>query len=114
MFDKTKTDLLKDTGTVSFAPWREISFSLVGYDYKKELSQLNVPTLFIHGAAKLNTGKPVADELCTTCPQLPTAESTQSGHWAFLEEPDENFSKWTERFPQPIITNHQLPISTCN
>jgi len=89
LFDKTKTDLLKDTGTVSFAPWREISFSLVGYDYKKELSQLNVPTLFIHGAADSSyTGKPVADELCATLPNCRSAEFTQSGHWAFLEEPE--------------------------
>ena len=39
LFDKTNTSIREDTGTVSFAPWREISFSLTGYDYKKELSQ---------------------------------------------------------------------------
>lgn len=89
LFDKTKTDLLKDTGTVSFAPWREISFSLVGYDYKKELSQLQVPTLFIYGTADSQyTGKPVADELCATLPNCQSVEFTQSGHWAFLEEPE--------------------------
>ena len=89
LFDKTKTDLLKDTGTVSFAPWREISFSLVGYDYKKELSQLNVPTLFIYGTADSQyTGKPVADELCATLPNCQSVEFTQSGHWAFIEEPE--------------------------
>lgn len=89
LFDKTKTDLLKDTGTVSFAPWREISFSLIGYNYKKELSQLNVPTLFIYGTADSPyTGKPVADELCATLPNCQSVEFTQSGHWAFLEEPE--------------------------
>ena len=89
LFDKTKTDSLKDTGTVSFAPWREISFSLVGYDYKKELSQLNVPTLFIYGTADSQyTGKPVADELCATLPNCQSVEFTQSGHWAFIEEPE--------------------------
>ena len=89
LFDKTKTDLLKDTGTVSFAPWREISFSLVGYDYKKDLSQLQVPTLFIYGTADSQyTGKPVADELCATLPNCQSVEFTQSGHWAFLEEPE--------------------------
>lgn len=89
LFDKTNTAILKDTGTVSFAPWREISFSLVGCDYKKELSQLNVPTLFIYGAADSQyTGKPVADELCATLPNCQSVEFTQSGHWAFLEEPE--------------------------
>jgi len=87
--DKTNTAILEDTGTVSFAPWREISFSLTGYDYKKELSQLNVPTLFIYGTADSPyTGKPVADELCATLPNCKSVEFTQSGHWAFLEEPE--------------------------
>ncbi len=89
LFDKTKTNLLKDTGTVSFAPWREISLSLTGYDYKKELSQLQTPTLFIYGTADSPyTGKPVADELCATLPNCQSVAFTQSGHWAFLEEPE--------------------------
>jgi proline iminopeptidase len=89
LFNKTNTHLLENTGTLSFAPWREISFSLVGYDYKKELSQLQVPTLFIYGIADSPyTGKPVADELCTTIPNCQSAEFTQSGHWSFLEEPE--------------------------
>lgn len=89
LFDKTNTAILENTGTVSFAPWREISFSLVGDDYKKELSQLNVPTLFIYGTADSQyTGKPVADELCATLPNCQSVEFTQSGHWAFLEEPE--------------------------
>ena len=89
LFDKTNTAILEDTGTVSFAPWREISFSLTGYDYKKELNQLNVPTLFIYGTADSQyTGKPVADELCATLPNCQSAEFTQSGHWTFFEEPE--------------------------
>ncbi len=89
MFDKLNTAILQDTGTLSFAPWREISFSLVGYDYKTELSQLQVPTLFIYGTADSPyTGKPVADELCATLPNCQSVEFTQSGHWAFLEEPE--------------------------
>jgi proline iminopeptidase len=89
LFNKANTHLLENTGTVSFAPWREISFSLVGSDYKKELSQLQVPTLFIYGTADSQyTGKPVADELCVTLPNCQSAAFAQSGHWAFLEEPD--------------------------
>ncbi len=89
LFNKASTHLLENTGTVSFAPWREISFSLVGSDYKKELSQLNIPTLFIYGTADSQyTGKPVADELCASLPNCQSVEFTQSGHWAFLEEPE--------------------------
>ncbi|MBN8579102.1 MAG: alpha/beta hydrolase [Anaerolineae bacterium] len=103
LFDKTNTAILENTGMVSFAPWREISFSLVGSDYKKELSQLQVPTLFIYGTADSPyTGKPVADELCATLPNCQSVEFTQSGHWAFLEEP--------EKFQQ-VLTNFLIPNS---
>lgn len=89
MFDKSNTAILQDTGTLSFAPWRENSFSLVGYDYKKELNQLQVPTLFIYGIADSQyTGKPVADELCTMLPNCQSVAFEKSGHWAFLEEPE--------------------------
>ena len=89
LFDKTNTAILENTGTVSFAPWREISFSLTGSDYKTELSQLQVPTLFIYGTADSPyTGKPVADELCATLPNCQSAAFEKSGHWAFLEEPE--------------------------
>jgi proline iminopeptidase len=101
LFNKANTHLLENAGTLSFAPWREISFSLVGSDYKTELSQLNVPTIFIYGTADSQyTGKPVADELCTTIPNCQSVEFTQSGHWAFLEEPD--------KFQQ-VLTNFLIP-----
>ena len=89
LFDKSKGNLLENTGTLSFAPWHEISLSITGYDYKEELSQLQMPTLFIYGTANSPfTGKPVADELCAILPNCQSAEFTQSGHWAFLEEPE--------------------------
>jgi proline iminopeptidase len=101
LYDKTKTHLLENTGKSSFAPWREISLSLVGYNYKTELSQLQVPTLFIYGTADIPyTGKPVADELCATLPNCQSAEFTRSGHWTFLEEP-EKFQQVLKTFLYP-------------
>lgn len=89
LFDKSNTKILEDTGTMTFAPWFQISLSITGSDYKTELSRLQVPTLFIYGTADSQyTGKPVADELCATLPNCQSAEFTQSGHWAFLEEPE--------------------------
>lgn len=90
LFDKNKTDLLENTGRLSFAPWREISLSLVGPDYKNELCQLNIPTLFIYGIADSPyTGKPVAAELCATLPNCRSIAFDQSGHWPFLEQPEQ-------------------------
>lgn len=89
LFDKSRPDLLHDSGRLSFAPWREISLSLVGYNYKQELNQLMTPTLFIYGTADSPfTGQPAAAELCATLPNCQANPFTQSGHWPFLEEPE--------------------------
>jgi proline iminopeptidase len=96
LFDKTNTKILEDTGTLTFAPWLQISLSVTGSDYKTELSQLNIPILFIYGAADSQyTGKPVADELYATLPNCQSVAFEKSGHWAFLEEP--------EKFQQTLI-----------
>lgn len=101
LFDKSNTKILEDTGTMTFAPWLQISLSITGYDYKKELSQLQTQTFFIYGTADSPyTGKPVADELCATLPNCQSVAFTQSGHWAFLEEP--------EKFQQ-VITDFLIP-----
>jgi proline iminopeptidase len=90
LFDKQKTDLLENTGRLSFAPWREISLSLVGSDFKNELRQLRTPTLVIYGAADSPfTGQPVAAELCSNLPNCQSIAFNQSGHWPFLEQPEE-------------------------
>ncbi|MCE1252346.1 MAG: alpha/beta hydrolase [Anaerolineae bacterium] len=88
LFDKTRSELLKDSGRLSFAPWREISLSLAGPDYKKELACLPVPTLFIYGVAdSAYTGQPVAAELNALMPNCKSQAFEHSGHWPFLEEP---------------------------
>jgi proline iminopeptidase len=96
LFDKSNATLLADTGTLSFIPWREISLSLVGSDFKTELSRLQTPTLFIYGKADSQfTGKPVADYLSNTLLNCQSVGFDQSGHWPFLEEP--------EKFQQTIL-----------
>jgi proline iminopeptidase len=95
LFDKTKPEIIENTGTMTFAPWFQISLSVTGSNYKAELSQLQVPTLFIYGAADSQyTGKPVADELCAALPNCRSIGFDKSGHWPFLEEP--------ERFQQTV------------
>jgi proline iminopeptidase len=89
LFDKTQSRLLDGTGTLSFAPWRDISLSAVGADYKTQLARLDVPTMFIYGAADSPyTGKPVADEICSIVPHCTVVGFDRSGHWPFLEEPE--------------------------
>jgi proline iminopeptidase len=89
LFDPSRTDLLEGSGTISFATWFSVSQSLAGYDYRHELSQLPVPTLFIYGDADSPyTGKPVADELGGILPVFRSVGFSHSGHWPFLEEPE--------------------------
>jgi proline iminopeptidase len=89
LFDGSRTNLLEGTGTLSFAPWRDISLSLVGYDYRTELARIQVKTMFIYGAADSPyTGKPAADEICSTIPHCTAVGFDRSGHWPFLEEPE--------------------------
>ncbi|MCX6067178.1 MAG: alpha/beta hydrolase [Chloroflexi bacterium] len=98
LFNKTATQLLEKTGRLSFAPWREISLSLVGSDYKTELRQLQIPTLFIYGTADSPyTGQPAAAELCATLPNCQSIAFDQSGHWPFLEQP-EKFQQVVKEF----------------
>jgi proline iminopeptidase len=89
LFDPSTTHLLAKTGRISFAPWRAISLSLVGYDFKSELRQLHIPALFIYGVADSRyTSKPVAAELCAALPNCQSIAFDKSGHWPFLEQPE--------------------------
>jgi proline iminopeptidase len=89
LFDRSQTALLENMGCSSFAPWREISLSLTGNDYKRELRQLPVPAMFLYGTADSKfTGKPVADELVALLPNCRAIHFEHSGHWPFLEEPE--------------------------
>ena len=89
LFDKGRAhEILDGTGRVRFTTWRELSLSAVGDDHRRELAALQVPTLFIYGAADSPyTGQPVADELCGVVPRCTKAGFSKSGHWPFLEEP---------------------------
>jgi len=88
LFDKSNAAILEDTGTMTFAPWREISLSAAGPDYTTELGQLQTPLLFLYGVADSPyTGRPVADALCALLLNCQSVEFAQSGHWPFLEEP---------------------------
>jgi proline iminopeptidase len=89
LYDRSRAGLLEGTGTLSFAPWCDISLSLVGYDYRAELGRLQNETLFIYGAADSPyTGKSAADEICSITPHCTAVGFDRSGHWPFLEEPE--------------------------
>ncbi|MEI7848963.1 MAG: alpha/beta hydrolase [Chloroflexota bacterium] len=90
LYDPQQVHLFENFGTTSFVPWREVSLSLTGSDFKEQLRQLHVSTLFIYGAADVvQTGKPVADELSSILPNFSSVGFEHSGHWPYLEQPDE-------------------------
>ncbi len=90
LFDPGNRALLQDSGTISFVTWREVSRSLEGRDYREELASLDIPTLVTYGVADgAATGEAVATRICETLPDCRLVGFEQSGHWPFLEEPEE-------------------------
>ena len=102
LFDKGRAnEILDGTGRIRFTTWRELSLSVAGDAHRPELAALQVPTLFIYGAADSPyTGQPVADELCGVVPHCTKAGFSKSGHWPFLEEPA-RFRQVLEAFLTP-------------
>lgn len=102
LFEPARTDLLKETGVVRFATWRDVSMSASGPAREEELRALQMPVSFFYGAADSPyTSKPVGDYLCGLVPHCRNVEFARSGHWPFLEEPDafakafRDFLTWT-------------------
>ena len=115
LFDKGRAhEILDGTGRIRFTTWRELSLSVAGDDHRPELAALQVPTLFIYGAADSPyTGQPVADELCGVVPHCTKAGFSKSGHWPFLEEPA-RFRQVLERVSDPVVQGRQrLSRSAC-
>ena len=89
LYDKSRRDFIEDGGYLSFATWREVSRSLEGQDYQDQLRALRTKTLIIYGAAdNAYTGEATATALHAVLPESTLVRFEQSGHWAFLEEPD--------------------------
>ena len=90
LYDPTRRALLDSTGSMSFAAWRSISLSLVGDAQEGALRAMDAPTLVAWGGADSPfTGQPTAEALCALLPRCSTAGFTHSGHWPFLEEPEQ-------------------------
>ena len=88
LYDPNNHNLIEDSGTISFATWREISRSLEGSDFKDELGRLKVRTMVMYGAADSGyTGELNSSALCTLLPDCTLVSFEHSGHWPFLEEP---------------------------
>lgn len=90
LYDPDNEAFLHDSGMVSFATWREVSRSLEGRDYHEELANLFIPTLVTYGVADgAATGQDVASRICESLAGCRLVGFEQSGHWPFLEEPEE-------------------------
>ncbi len=89
LYDPRNRGLIEDSGYISFATWREVSRSLEGKEFSKDLRELGVRTLIVYGAADADsTGKATADAICGLLPDCTLAGFDRSGHWPFLEEPE--------------------------
>jgi len=91
LYNKSYIGLLNDTGLISFAPWFDISLSACGYSYENELKSLSIPSIYMYGVADSQyTREDTGKQICSLIPNCTVKGFSNSGHWPFLEEP-QNF-----------------------
>jgi proline iminopeptidase len=90
LFDPTDSKPIQDTGPSTFATWFAVSQSFAGGDKAAQLKELQTPTLVLFGEADTPyTGARNATRLTTLLPHARSICISRSGHWPFLENPEE-------------------------
>ena len=90
LFDPARTDVITDSGPLTFTTWFAVSQSLAGDAHDDQLRRVDVPTLIVYGEADSPyTGEPTAQRLHDLLPRSRTVRVARSGHWPFLENPDD-------------------------
>ncbi len=89
LYDRTRTDVISDSGPITFATWFAVSQSLAGRGLDAEIADVDIPTLVVYGSADSRyTGQETADLLARVIPGARTARIERAGHWPFLENPE--------------------------
>jgi proline iminopeptidase len=90
LYDPGSAALIQDMGYVSFVTNREVTRSTFGGDFDETLRQLTINTLLVYGAADSpGTGEQGMTRLHDLLPNSTLVRFEHSGHWPFLEEPEE-------------------------
>ena len=89
LHDPARTDVIADSGPITFATWFCVSQSLAGPGLDDELACVDVPTLVVYGSADSRyTGREAAERLARTISGARTVQLERAGHWPFLEDPE--------------------------
>jgi len=91
MYDPERTDLFDGMGYASFAVNRDLTRSTYGGNFDEQLSELGMPTLILYGEADHSsfTGMDAARHMHELIPNSVLAGFEHSGHWPYLEEPQQ-------------------------
>lgn len=90
LFDPADPTPIRDSGPTTFTTWFAVSQSFAGGDRAAQLRELQTPTLVVYGEADSRyTGEPTADQICSLLPNAHSVCVPRSGHWPFLENPDD-------------------------
>jgi 3-oxoadipate enol-lactonase len=89
-------------GSVPEASYRAMVQALLGFDQRKELGNIGVPTLVLSGSKDKNAPASMMAKMATYIPSAAYVELRGSGHLVNLEQP-EAFNKVLDQFLKTVL-----------
>ncbi len=74
-------------GSVPEATYRAMVLALLGFDQRKALGNITIPTLVLSGSRDMNAPAPMMAKMATYIPSATYAELNGAGHLVNLEQP---------------------------
>jgi len=100
--DSAGMELARDCmGSVPEASYRAMMLTLLGFDQRKALADITVPTLVLSGSKDKNAPAPMMAKMATYIPQATYVELDGAGHLVNLERP-EAFNAVLDQFLKTI------------
>jgi 3-oxoadipate enol-lactonase len=88
-------------GSVPEASYRAMMLALLGFDQRKALANIAVPTLVLSGSKDKNAPAPMMTKMATYIPFSTYVELEGAGHLVNLEQP-KNFDAALDQFLKTI------------
>lgn len=109
--DPTGMDIARDCmASVPETSYRGSMLALLGFDQRKALADINVPTLVLSGSKDRNAPAPMMAKMATFIPSASYVELDGVGHLANLERP-KDFNAALDQFLRAHVTSSKEAIA---
>jgi len=109
--DPTGMDIARDCmASVPETSYRASMLALLGFDQRKALADINVPTLVLSGSKDRNAPAPMMAKMATFIPSASYVELDGVGHLANLERP-KDFNAALDQFLRAHVTSSKEAIA---